>query len=251
MYFQKHCMGNPGMKDAAKDVLHIAPSRDKMPSKICSGVAAMDIEPKGHSEAKSHTYNTGMPAVSPASSAITDTSETNKGGKAGGGPLRHLFGGLASPAIMEPMDSAGRGPEAAQAEKAQAEASKAEDPKAEVAAAEEQKSDDDIHTTLVLAGVAAEEAEAEEGEASECSTYRTDEEEKWLSLPLHMKIRQELAAEQMSALRGSQRFKRKFEGAEQRTKRQRIICALCGPEDDLGTCMTCVIVRERRQGGVY
>ena len=65
-----------------------------------------------------------------------------------------------------------------------------------------------------------------------------------------MKIRQELAAEQMSALRGSQRFKRKFEGAEQRTKRKRIICALCGPEDDLGTCMACVSVRERRQGGV-
>ena len=223
------------------------PSRDKMPTKMCSGVAAMDIEPKGHSEAKSHTYNTGMPAVSPASSAITDTSETNKGGKAGGGPLRHLFGRLASPAIMEPMDSAGRGPEAAQAEKAQAEASKAEDPKAEVAAAEEQKSDDDINTTLVLAGVAAEEAEAEEAEASECSTYCTDEEEKWLSLPLHVKIRQELAAEQMSALRGSQRFKRKFEGVEQRTKRK---SALLGPEDDLVTCMTCVILREWRHGGV-
>ena len=214
------------------------PSRDKMPTKICSGVAAMDMEPKGHSDAKCHMYNTGIPAVSPASSAITDSPETNKGGKAGCGPLQQLFGGLASPAIMEPMDSAGRGPEAAQAEKAQAEASKAEDPKAEVAAAEEQKSDDDIHTTLVLAGVAAEEAEAAEAEA-ECSTYRIDEEEKWLSLPLHANNQQELEAE------------RRRQAAKQRTNRQRIICALCGPEDGVGTCMACVIVRERRQGGVY
>ena len=52
-----------------------------------------------------------------------------------------------------------------------------------------------------------------------------------------------------------QRMKRQEEAAKQRTKRQRrgepIICALCGPEDDSGGCMTCVIVRERRQEGVY
>ena len=46
-----------------------------------------------------------------------------------------------------------------------------------------------------------------------------------------------------------QRFWRNIEAVEQRMKRQRtpsssIICVLCGPEGDLGTCMTCVIVAE-------
>ena len=122
-----------------------------------------------------------------------------------------------------------------------------------------------------LGWVAAEEAEAAR------STYRSDKEEKRLSLPLHQKIQKELDTEQMKALQGGRRFWRKFWAAEQRmnrqeeaaeqrmkrqeeaakqpTKRQRrgepIICALCGPEDDSGGCMTCVIVRERRRGGVY
>ena len=74
--------------------------------------------------------------------------------------------------------AAARRMEEAKAEEAQAEASKAEEPKAEVAAAMEPTSDGDSQTTLVLGGVAAEEAEAEEAEAA-CSTYRSDEEEKW------------------------------------------------------------------------
>ena len=74
--------------------------------------------------------------------------------------------------------AAARRMEEAKAEEAQAEASKAEEPKAEVAAATEPTSDGDSQTTLVLGGVAAEEAEAEEAEAA-CSTYRSDEEEKW------------------------------------------------------------------------
>ena len=95
--------------------------------------------------------------------------------------------------------AAARRMEEAQAEDAQAEASMAEEPKAEVAAAKEPTSDGDSQTTLVLGGVAAEEAEAEEAEAA-CSTYRSDEEEKWFSLPLHQTIQKELEIEERIAL---------------------------------------------------
>ena len=81
--------------------------------------------------------------------------------------------------------AAARRMEEAKAEEAQAEASMAEEPKAEVAAAKEPTSDGDSQTTLVLGGVAAEEAEAA------CSTYCSGEEEKWLALPLHQKIQKQ------------------------------------------------------------
>ena len=65
--------------------------------------------------------------------------------------------------------------EEATAEEAQGEAST---PEAEMAAAKEPTSDGDSQTILALGGVAAEEAEAERAKAA-CSTYRSDEEEKW------------------------------------------------------------------------
>ena len=86
--------------------------------------------------------------------------------------------------------AAARRMEEAKAEEAQAEASMAEEPKAEVAAAKEPTSDGDSQTTLALGWVAAEEAEAA------CSTYRSDEEEKWLSVPLHQTVQKELETEE-------------------------------------------------------
>ena len=114
--------------------------------------------------------------------------------------------------------------EEAKAEEAQAEVSTAEEPKAEVATAEEAKADDDSQSTLVLGEVAAEEPKAEEAKAeapqAECkdnSAYRTDEDEKWRPLFLHVNIRQEFAVNQRSELKG----RRRYWTSEQLTKRQR------------------------------